>query len=248
MNMRLSVVGGAFLVLSASALPVSNLLIKADRQLDANAVAGKTPEFQTVARILGVKCLDCHSTRTGRPFYMSLPVARDIIAQDIANASAALDMRETLFQPGLPPPEHVLTQIEFVLAERRMPPRRYLALHWDAFVTRDDIAAIRKWIAAERRSVAALNARRLPPGSSAEPRIEMRGVSYVPAKASLRAGTPITWTNLDVVPHTVTAADGSWDSGEVRPGGTFIWIAEGAGQVHYLCRYHGGMTGTLEVR
>ena len=66
----------------------------------------------------------------------------------------------------------------------------------------------------------------------------------------MRVGDTVTWTNLDSVPQTVTAEDGSWDSGEIAPGE--IWtmtvttktIAKAAGG--YFCVYHPGMRSKLE--
>lgn len=53
--------------------------------------------------------------------------------------------------------------------------------------------------------------------------------------------------NHDVVPHTATAADGTWDSGEVAPGEAFVLVvARGHGDC-YVCRYHPTMVGVLEA-
>lgn len=48
-------------------------------------------------------------------------------------------------------------------------------------------------------------------------------------------------------PHTVTADDGSFDSGTVEPGQTFSFTIEGNGAVTYACRIHPEMTGTIVV-
>lgn len=49
------------------------------------------------------------------------------------------------------------------------------------------------------------------------------------------------------LPHTVTAADSSWDSGNLGPGGRFERRFDSAGTYAYLCRYHPGMTGAIVV-
>jgi len=33
-------------------------------------------------------------------------------------------------------------------------------------------------------------------------------------RLSVQIGDRVTWTNLDIVPHTATTTDGSWDGGE----------------------------------
>ena len=51
--------------------------------------------------------------------------------------------------------------------------------------------------------------------------------------------------------HTVTADDGSWDSGDLQPGDEFDRTFDRAGVYTYYCRYHGspgaGMIGTVVV-
>jgi hypothetical protein len=57
----------------------------------------------------------------------------------------------------------------------------------------------------------------------------------------------VTWTNNDDSPHTVTAANGPFDSGNVDPGGTFTFTFTQAGTYGYVCRYHGEMQATIIV-
>lgn len=75
---------------------------------------------------------------------------------------------------------------------------------------------------------------------------------YEPATLSVTAGTTVTWTNNGAAPHTVTAADGSWDSGNLDAGATFSKTFDTAASIAYYCKYHGaatgtGMAGTVEV-
>jgi plastocyanin len=44
---------------------------------------------------------------------------------------------------------------------------------------------------------------------------------FAPADAAVGAGDTITWTNEGAEPHTVTAFDGSFDSGILMPGESF---------------------------
>jgi plastocyanin len=73
---------------------------------------------------------------------------------------------------------------------------------------------------------------------------------YDPEVLPVKVGDTVTWINLDIVPHTVTSEDGSWDSGEIAPGGT--WTATiTAGTVtgivgSYFCGYHPVMRSKLE--
>ena len=46
----------------------------------------------------------------------------------------------------------------------------------------------------------------------------------------------------------MTATDGAdFDSGTLAPGKTFTFTAKKAGTVSYVCNFHPGMQGTLEV-
>jgi len=42
--------------------------------------------------------------------------------------------------------------------------------------------------------------------------IEIRDFVFSPISVEVKAGDTITWTNFDIVPHTATAIDHSWDS------------------------------------
>ena len=57
----------------------------------------------------------------------------------------------------------------------------------------------------------------------------------------------VTWVNNDNVPHTVTAKDGSFDSGNLNPGQSFTYTFTKAGTYAYTCTYHSWMNGTVIV-
>lgn len=77
--------------------------------------------------------------------------------------------------------------------------------------------------------------------------VEMRDLAFADAVVRAAPGDTIRWVNRDIVSHTVTADDGSFDSGEVPPGGEFVWVVEGDGPISYICLYHPTMTGRVEV-
>lgn len=85
------------------------------------------------------------------------------------------------------------------------------------------------------------------PTPSRHHRVDMRAVRFQPGALDVAPGDRVAWTNHDAVPHTVTAADASWDSGEVAPGETFTWVVKGTGTIPYVCRYHATMKGRLTV-
>jgi YVTN family beta-propeller protein len=68
-----------------------------------------------------------------------------------------------------------------------------------------------------------------------------------PETLRIKAGQAVSWTNNDAVPHTVTADDGSWDSGDIASGKIFSQIFQKAGTFTYHCSNHPAMTGTVIV-
>jgi hypothetical protein len=58
----------------------------------------------------------------------------------------------------------------------------------------------------------------------------------------------VTFVNEDAAPHTATAADKSWDSGNMEQGDEWTLKLEKTGEIPYICIYHPNMTGTLVVK
>ena len=57
----------------------------------------------------------------------------------------------------------------------------------------------------------------------------------------------VTWTNNDQTTHTVTAIDGSFDSGLLQPGQMFVETFDSPGTYQYHCQIHPWMNGTVIV-
>jgi len=74
--------------------------------------------------------------------------------------------------------------------------------------------------------------------------------SYSPDPVTVVIGVnnTVMWVNNDSAPHTVTANDGSLDSGNLAPTGTFTFSFTTPGTYHYHCIYHPWMVGTIIVK
>ena len=78
--------------------------------------------------------------------------------------------------------------------------------------------------------------------------VSVQDNSFKPADLKVAVGDTVTFTNEGAIAHTVTATDGAdFDSGSIAPGATFTFTAKTAGTVSYVCTFHPGMQGTLEV-
>ena len=77
---------------------------------------------------------------------------------------------------------------------------------------------------------------------------------YAPSDVQVAAGNSIKWTNSDDVAHTVTQgkpSDGGnstgFNSGPVKPGGTFVHFFDESGTYDYYCTIHPHMIGKVTV-
>ena len=57
----------------------------------------------------------------------------------------------------------------------------------------------------------------------------------------------LTFTNKDTATHTVTAVDGSFNSGDIKAGQSWTYTFGTAGSFDYYCIYHNWMRGTVVV-
>lgn len=71
--------------------------------------------------------------------------------------------------------------------------------------------------------------------------------SYQPASVSIKVGESVVWTNNDDRDHTVAAADGSFASGNLKPGQSFSHRFSRAGTFSYGCKLHPRMRGSVTV-
>ena len=77
--------------------------------------------------------------------------------------------------------------------------------------------------------------------------IAIESMAYAPAAAHVRRGARVTWVNKDLVPHTVTAKDGSFRSQAIAPGASWSLVPAQAGAFAYACDFHPTMSATLVV-
>ena len=83
--------------------------------------------------------------------------------------------------------------------------------------------------------------------SAATIEVKMTNVAFEPATVSAKVGDTIVWTNNDIVAHTATSRDKSWDLNAL-PKKTVSFVVKKAGGIEYYCRYHPNMVGHIEAK
>jgi plastocyanin len=79
-------------------------------------------------------------------------------------------------------------------------------------------------------------------------RVTIKGFQFTPAVVVVAPGDTVVWVNRDLVPHTITARDGSWDSHGVAQNATWEMHVTDSTASEYICRYHPMMQGRLVIR
>ncbi len=88
-----------------------------------------------------------------------------------------------------------------------------------------------------------------PEGSAtAGQAVTIQDFKFSPDAITVPVGATVTWTNADSTQHTVTADDGSFDSGPLDSGATFSQTFATAGTFTYHCNIHPNMTATVTVQ
>ena len=85
--------------------------------------------------------------------------------------------------------------------------------------------------------------------ASAAPKVytvTLQQLGFGPVPPGLRVGDTIEWVNNDILLHSATAKDNSFDV-ELKPKAHVRMVLKKAGTFAFFCRYHPGMTGTLVV-
>jgi plastocyanin len=70
---------------------------------------------------------------------------------------------------------------------------------------------------------------------------------FSPGTTTVHVGDTITWTNSGPSPHTATANDGSFDTGNLNKGASASHTFTHAGTFAYICKIHPFMHGTVVV-
>jgi plastocyanin len=77
--------------------------------------------------------------------------------------------------------------------------------------------------------------------------VKIDNFTFTPQRVTVKAGTTVTWTNQDDIPHTVSSATKAFRSKALDTGDKFSFTFMTAGVYEYFCSLHPHMTGTIVV-
>ena len=77
--------------------------------------------------------------------------------------------------------------------------------------------------------------------------VEMTDSTFAPATVDVKVGDTVTFVNQDEIAHTATGDNRTFDSETMKAGAKFKFVAEKPGVFSYVCSFHPGMTGKIDV-
>ena len=78
--------------------------------------------------------------------------------------------------------------------------------------------------------------------------VKIDNFSFAPVEISVSAGTTVTWTNRDDIPHTVVSTDKVFKSKVLDTDDKYSYTFTKPGTYPYFCSVHPKMTGTVVVK
>jgi plastocyanin len=84
------------------------------------------------------------------------------------------------------------------------------------------------------------------PAHAAGIEVGIDNFTFAPKELKVKAGTTVTWTNRDDIPHTVVALQ-TFKSKVLDTGDSFSFTFTTPGTFNYFCSLHPHMTGVIVV-
>jgi plastocyanin len=85
------------------------------------------------------------------------------------------------------------------------------------------------------------------PAGAEDAVVKIENFTFAPQRVTVKAGTTITWTNDDDIPHTVASSTKAFKSKVLDSEDKFSFTFTTAGVYEYFCSLHPHMTGTIVV-
>lgn len=81
-----------------------------------------------------------------------------------------------------------------------------------------------------------------------EVEVRISRFAFEPALVEIAVGDTVVWVNDDPAPHTATAEDRAWDTGELARGRSAAITFDQPDEHAYFCTFHPHMKGSVVVR
>ncbi|AXS39354.1 copper-binding protein [Breoghania sp. L-A4] len=110
----------------------------------------------------------------------------------------------------------------------------------------------RAFLLAATVAAAAATAFAAPAGAAAGQRppathsVDIVDFRFVPERLDVRPGDTVVWRNRDLVAHTASADDGSWDTGIIGAHESVALVVDEGFTAAYACLFHPMMKARLE--
>ena len=78
--------------------------------------------------------------------------------------------------------------------------------------------------------------------------VQIHNLRFSPSELVVAPGDTVVWVNNDLIPHTITADDRSWDSERLNQNDRWEIVVHEGMHGTYFCLYHPSMTGRLFIR
>jgi plastocyanin len=88
----------------------------------------------------------------------------------------------------------------------------------------------------------------ITPSFAANVTVTIRNMAFSPASVSVGTGDSVVFVNRDTVPHTATARNGAFNTGEIEPGRRVSVKIAKTGSLAYFCQIHPSMRGTIKAK
>lgn len=83
--------------------------------------------------------------------------------------------------------------------------------------------------------------------SAATHQVAIESFEFNSPNLAIKAGDTVQFINSDGAPHTATADDGSFDTGQLNKGNSADVTFANAGTFDYFCEYHPEMKAVISV-
>jgi plastocyanin len=79
-------------------------------------------------------------------------------------------------------------------------------------------------------------------------RIVVKQFMFIPNSMTVKAGSTVTWANMDDEPHAVVSDTGLFRSGAMDTNESYSFKFDKPGTYHFTCSIHPRMVGTIVVQ